>query len=202
MRRTNSERNAVIRGLRKSGKTLVALGKEFNISRERIRQIAVGVVPNKTKKVYIKKIKALPDGFKKCSGCKQIKSKDEFHKNSTRKDGLTERCKTCAGINVTLYHRKRKHGIGREKYLELLLRQDNKCAICKRDASEFPKELAVDHDHKTGKIRGLLCWGCNLLLGNAKDNKEVLESAIIYLAKDLDKQEDAMYTIESQVYKQ
>lgn len=59
------------------------------------------------------------------------------------------------------YALKRKYGITLEQYDELLARQNNACAICERPASDFPTSLAVDHDHKTGRIRGALCTHCN-----------------------------------------
>ena len=65
------------------------------------------------------------------------------------------------------------------EYLEMLETQDGNCAICKIEQDP----LYVDHDHETGKVRGLLCEQCNFLLGNAKDNLGVLASAIKYLEK-------------------
>ena len=59
--------------------------------------------------------------------------------------------------------------------------QKNMCAICGR--KDESKVLCVDHDHKTGTIRGLLCNGCNVGLGNLKDDIQILQSAIAYLHK-------------------
>lgn len=59
-----------------------------------------------------------------------------------------------------------------------LAEQGGKCGIC----NELPKRrLAVDHDHATGKVRGLLCIQCNVLLGYARDRKEILTRSIWYL---------------------
>jgi len=63
------------------------------------------------------------------------------------------------------------------EYFEMLETQDGNCAICKAEQAS----LYVDHDHKTGKVRGLLCEQCNFLLGNAKDNVNILASAVKYL---------------------
>jgi hypothetical protein len=68
------------------------------------------------------------------------------------------------------------YGIDLSKYQELSVSQQGVCAICKIECKLF-----VDHDHATGKIRGLLCNACNLLLGKAKDSVEVLTSAVLYL---------------------
>lgn len=59
--------------------------------------------------------------------------------------------------------------------------QGGLCKGCKRHQSEFQKSLSVDHDHKTGNFRGLLCFDCNFLLGLAKDKIEILEALIKYL---------------------
>lgn len=78
-----------------------------------------------------------------------------------------------------LYQKKTKYGLTEEKYKELFIEQDNKCSIC---GTPFEDTKAfVDHDHKTGKVRGLLCTQCNTLLGMAKDNTEILDAAIQYL---------------------
>lgn len=60
-------------------------------------------------------------------------------------------------------------------------KQNNKCAICRKIINEFTKDFAVDHDHKTGKVRGLLCMNCNIGLGAFRDNKIVMRKAIDYL---------------------
>jgi hypothetical protein len=58
------------------------------------------------------------------------------------------------------------------------------CKICKTHYSEFSKRLAVDHDHNTGKIRGLLCLYCNTGLGKFKDSTKLLNEAIKYLEEN------------------
>ena len=72
-------------------------------------------------------------------------------------------------------------GISLIDYNVLLLKQNNSCAICYIDKSKLSRNLCVDHDHKTGKIRGLLCDTCNRSIGLLKDDVEVLKSAIQYL---------------------
>jgi len=61
--------------------------------------------------------------------------------------------------------------------------QDGLCAICRLECS---KSLAVDHDHKTGKIRGLLCKKCNMALGLLKDDIQLMSRAIEYLTSNND----------------
>lgn len=79
-----------------------------------------------------------------------------------------------------------KYGIEHIKsiYLMLLERQDNKCAICKVDASTLKKALFVDHDHTTNHVRGLLCHNCNIVLGMAKDSQNNLTEAVEYLKRN------------------
>ena len=79
------------------------------------------------------------------------------------------------------YHLKRTFGITIEEYENLLKKQENVCAICKNNMI-FKRKLDVDHDHKTGKIRGLLCSNCNGSLGWYEKNKKMIENylGIIY----------------------
>jgi hypothetical protein len=74
---------------------------------------------------------------------------------------------------------RRKYGISESQYLARLEAQGHRCAICGwdwRDAEE-PRRLVVDHDHRTGKVRGLLCGGCNTGLGDARDFRELVGAA-------------------------
>lgn len=81
-----------------------------------------------------------------------------------------------------IIHRKRRYGIEPEDYDKLLNEQKNACAIC--NTSDWKGNGPhIDHDHKTGKTRGLLCHSCNTALGSFKDNIEILMSAIDYIKK-------------------
>lgn len=74
----------------------------------------------------------------------------------------------------------RKFGITLEQYKQMLDKQDGGCKICQiKDPGQ--RDFAVDHDHKTNKIRGLLCGPCNTLLGLAKEKVDTLSKAIEYL---------------------
>jgi hypothetical protein len=70
-----------------------------------------------------------------------------------------------------------KYGITLEEYNSMLEKQEHKCAICGDHESNTrwgkTVKLAVDHDHTTGKVRGLLCQRCNTTLGRYKDSKTV-----------------------------
>ncbi len=101
-----------------------------------------------------------------CSSCRKTLPIDRFYKG-------TGFCRECMRLQ-----RLRRAAINYEVELEL---QGGGCAIC----SQMPdgKRLSVDHDHRTGLFRGLLCDRCNTLLGKADDNALVLRAAIDYLAK-------------------
>ena len=75
---------------------------------------------------------------------------------------------------------KRKYGIVYEDYLSMHREQDYKCKICKRHADNFKHKLVVDHDHKTGKVRALLCNNCNSQL-HVLENKELYDKYMSYL---------------------
>jgi hypothetical protein len=78
-------------------------------------------------------------------------------------------------------HYLKRYGISLEHYNTLLQNQNNECKICKTKNGTHNKRLAVDHCHKTGGIRGLLCLNCNQGLGKFKDNIELLDVAREYL---------------------
>lgn len=76
---------------------------------------------------------------------------------------------------------KKNHRLTIEQYAEMLNRQEGQCKGCQRHYSEFNKSLAVDHNHKTGKIRGLLCGACNKSLGLLKEDLNIFYNLIKYL---------------------
>jgi hypothetical protein len=76
---------------------------------------------------------------------------------------------------------KKQFGISLEDYERMAKEQEGLCAICGKKQQEGIRRLAVDHNHKTKKVRGLLCWGCNGALGKFGDSIEMLKKAIEYL---------------------
>ena len=82
---------------------------------------------------------------------------------------------------------KSKYGFTLKKYNQLFQQQNGRCVICRKPetaSSQYGvRVLAVDHDHKTGKVRGLLCDRCNRMIGFAKENKNILQKAIKYLSR-------------------
>jgi transcription elongation factor Elf1 len=76
-----------------------------------------------------------------------------------------------------------KYGVTKEFLLELNEKQNGKCAICGGE-SKNARRLHIDHCHKTGTVRGLLCQGCNLGIGHLLDDVEVINKAIEYLRRN------------------
>lgn len=81
----------------------------------------------------------------------------------------------------------KKFGISLHEYGQMLLAQGGKCAICEKESGGTrhgeTKALAVDHDHKTGKVRGLLCESCNQGIGKLQDDPEILRKAADYIER-------------------
>lgn len=81
---------------------------------------------------------------------------------------------------VRAYTLRKKFGVSVEQYDAMLAQQNGGCAICGRQCSSG-RMLAVDHDHLTNRVRGLLCGQCNNGLGRFRDDVELLRKAIVYL---------------------
>lgn len=75
----------------------------------------------------------------------------------------------------------RRHGVTLDQYHAMLERQGELCAICQSVLQPINKDTHIDHDHATGKVRGLLCGACNLGLGKFKDNPAALRAAAAYV---------------------
>lgn len=122
-----------------------------------------------------------PKEGRTCTICGEVKMEDDFHAHPNGKYGRSPDCKPCAQTAKRLA----KYSLSMEEYKGLIAAQGGKCAICYGDLIK----LHVDHDHaccpgnkSCGKcVRGLLCRECNWMLGNARDDKEVLKNAIEYL---------------------
>jgi len=90
--------------------------------------------------------------------------------------------KGCESDRVWQYRIERRYGLDRATLLRMLERQNGVCAIC-HQLCAHKKRLNVDHDHRTGKVRGLLCWNCNTSLGKFQDNPALLYEAARYLER-------------------
>lgn len=123
--------------------------------------------------------------MKKCPTCLQIKDRTQYYKKLEARDGLSHECKACRCRRGSRLSLKRRYGFVGNEYRKLLAQQGNKCAICLKSALSFKKALGVDHNHKTGKIRGLLCVRCNTLLGilESKEFEQFKPLGELYLSR-------------------
>lgn len=138
---------------------------------------------------------------KMCTVCKVAKPFEHFYDGykakkqqyATNRRYPHSRCKSCDHARVKVYHknnrdkvtkqqlishRRREYGITEEEYNKMISSQNNLCAICNKPSH---KTLFIDHDHVTGKVRGLLCSHCNTGIGFFKDDIAALANAIKYL---------------------
>lgn len=164
-----------------------------------------------------KRIALLEVGVKECSGCKQTKPLDQFRHDPKMRFNRGSQCAECRDEAQRRYYatpkgkatkkrfddkRKaewprlwpqernrslRKHfGISLAEYNIMKAQQKGLCAICNR--LPMLKDLAVDHDHKTGKVRALLCGTCNRGIGQFNDDPIRLIKAVKYLLRFMEKE--------------
>ena len=122
-------------------------------------------------------------GEKLCIDCNVYKPIDEFHKN--KKSYIQSVCINCAKERSVTYHksyyRYKKYNITKEDFDNLQTKQLGNCGICHKS---IIAEGHIDHCHKTGKVRGILCGNCNKALGLFEDNPVFLTNAINYLKNE------------------
>lgn len=134
--------------------------------------------------------------MKTCTLCGQERPLDAFYRNKGSRGGRRAHCKVCHSERAAArrkanlaQHRgrdrvtalRRSYGLTEDTYSEMLAAQDGGCAICGRPPST--RRLAVDHDHLTGEVRGLLCSRCNTALGLFEDASDRLDAAAHYLRR-------------------
>lgn len=131
-----------------------------------------------------------PEG-RVCTQCQIYKPLAHFHKHRTCLYGVEPICKKCRLEQRREYGRKypdrirnvdlkAKYGMTIEDYNAMHARQSGRCAIC--GTSE--EKLVVDHNHKTGQVRELLCHLCNAMIGCAREDTAILTSAVAYLQRE------------------
>jgi len=120
----------------------------------------------------------VPAGHKRCPNCERILPFAEWHRNRATSDGFADWCKSCRNARSKEQHLQRKFGITSVERDAMLEAQGGLCAICRSD-----KPTHTDHNHATGELRGLLCTGCNLGLGQFKDDPQRLIAAVRYLMR-------------------
>lgn len=144
---------------------------------------------------------------KVCRTCRETKPLDQFGPLKRNRDGHRGTCRKCdseremrrrdANPDLALNsHLKRKYGITLEEYRELVVQQEGLCAICgepplipmglksRRQGRMIHVRLVVDHDHATGRVRGLLCGPCNRGIGFLRDDPATVAAALRYLERE------------------
>ena len=130
--------------------------------------------------------------MKKCLKCEQSKAVSEYNRDRTRKDGLAPWCRDCKhaynretkerrtafGRNPGQKDRELRthYGIGLDEYKAMYKKQRGRCIICGKKT-----KLVVDHNHATGKVRGLLCGACNRAIGAGDELPETFRRIANYL---------------------
>lgn len=92
-----------------------------------------------------------------------------------------QRVKTGGAERAFDLYLRRRYGVTADFYFDLLSKQEHKCAACKREQATEGRRFALDHNHETKKVRGILCQPCNTSLGLLKTNKDTLRALITYL---------------------
>jgi Recombination endonuclease VII len=115
----------------------------------------------------------MPKGYRRnviCLGCKAKREKTAPlpHTMSCRATKLK--------YDLSFYN------LTAEQFVRMYTEQEGRCRICQIALGGIMlKKLNIDHDHRTGRVRGLICRSCNMGLGNFKDNLQLLRSAVRYL---------------------
>jgi hypothetical protein len=138
--------------------------------------------------------------MKKCASCGEVKPVTDFHLVSRGMPDRRVYCKPCTSEKRRASYERnggsdvpyaqliqREYGITLADYNAQLRRQAHRCAVCRRPETIVskttgkPRRLAVDHDHVTGRLRGLLCHRCNILVWAMEDNHTTLHAVAAYI---------------------
>ncbi len=123
----------------------------------------------------------------KCPDCGEEKAPEQFPRNSKSKRGRHTYCKSCHNArnretvkrlygNSRHYHLKQRFGVGEAEVAAMIETQGGLCVIC-----QVGEATQVDHDHSTGRVRGVLCLECNAGLGAFRDDPRLVWCAVDYL---------------------
>ena len=138
--------------------------------------------------------------MKICKTCQLEKPTTEFYRNG-KAGSLKPECKRChmdtqKPIAKARHERhpeyrkntllKYHYGITLEQYGEILAKQTGRCKVClSKEFGGKQKVFVIDHCHKTGRIRGLLCWHCNVAIGHLRDDPKIARAVVTYLEENV-----------------
>ncbi|MGW2644452.1 endonuclease VII domain-containing protein [Streptomyces sp. NPDC001393] len=120
----------------------------------------------------------VPDGHKHCQGCGEVKPRSAWHR------GKASRCKACRAAEGRARHLKRNYDLTEAERDALIASQRGLCVICLVAPAVHvlvAPAVHVDHCHKTGRVRGVLCFNCNSGLGLLRDDPDAMYRAADYL---------------------
>lgn len=135
-------------------------------------------------------------GEKYCPQCEQRKLVSDFPRNAGSPDGLHAWCKVCKNARAReqyaedehvrerchYAHKRRTYGLTPEQLSEMLEQQGGGCGICGGPPRSV-RGWSIDHDHDTGRVRGILCVPCNSALGALGDDIASIRRVLAYLLK-------------------
>ncbi|MEU4932216.1 endonuclease VII domain-containing protein [Streptomyces yokosukanensis] len=119
---------------------------------------------------------SVPPDHKRCPQCGVVKPYSEWERNKTSSDGWASYCRSCRAERNRASYFKRNYGLTEAERDAMIVAQWALCAICPDAPAAH-----VDHCHKTGRVRGVLCFNCNSGLGLLRDDPEVVRRAAAYL---------------------
>lgn len=133
-----------------------------------------------------------PDGYRTCPDCGRRKPASEFAASARASDGLHTYCRSCNNAraygsierlhgSARNFQLRRRYGLVADEVDAMVASQGGLCAICREKRAEH-----VDHNHSTGQVRGILCFTCNVGLGQLRDELAVLSNAALYLLRMLE----------------
>ncbi len=138
----------------------------------------------------------MPIANQTCTSCKCTKPVDAFYKRNNRPSGRQthSECKDCLKARASKrYHSDpervldmqqcRLYGITMDELAAMRKEANGICQACERPGEGNYKRLVIDHDHKTGKVRGLICQKCNTVLGLVNDNINTLENLAQFITE-------------------
>lgn len=129
------------------------------------------------------------DGYRSnCKACVALRSKRWVEANPVRaaqtRRAYYEANRDAILTQVRAKTLERRYGITREQYNALLAVQGFRCAVCKTsDPGSKHRTFAVDHCHRTGAVRGLLCNNCNIGMGRLRDDPDLVLAARAYIVR-------------------
>lgn len=136
----------------------------------------------------MKALNPIKNRKKKCNICGKIKYYSHFGKAKNVKSGYRGDCKACQSVSrlkrrtrrsERIYEAKKFYGLSEKQYDALVKTHKHSCALCGKHRSQQQRDLHIDHDHRTGKVRGLLCCACNARLGWYENRKELIQNYLV-----------------------